>query len=130
MKKVNKEYLSRYRQVVAIKSAEMKDLCLGVAQEDALLAGTPVRTYKTCGKIGCKCQKGGEYRHGPYLAVQIRHEGKQRNLTLKQSESKFFDMAREYQNQMANRQKLVDKQREMLEEVDKMIEARIIWDKK
>ena len=97
--------------------------------EDVLLGGTPVETYKTCGKVSCKCTEGGDRRHGPYLAVQIRHEGKQRNLTLKQAERHFFEMAQHYQYQIRNRRKLKALQAELLEAFDKMIEARTIWDK-
>lgn len=130
MKKVNKEYLSRYRQEVHRKGEELKRLCLIAADESALLAGTPVETYKTCGKPHCKCAQGGDQRHGPYMAVQIRRDGKQRNLTLKKSESEFLEMAREYQHQMRTRLELVALQSELLELVDQMIEARVIWDKK
>jgi len=130
MKRVTKEHLSRFRQDVAKTSGEITHLCIKAAQEEPLLAGTPVPTYKTCGKPNCKCQQGGEFRHGPYLAVQIRQDGKQRNLTLKKSEAHFFEMAKEYQSQMQNRQRIIEKQQQLLEKVDKMIEARTIWDKK
>jgi hypothetical protein len=130
MKKLNKEYLSRFRQEVQRTAEKLKEACLAAAGESPLLAGTPVRTYKTCGKPNCKCQQGGDSRHGPYLAVQIRREGKQRNLTLRQSEGHFFEMAQEYQRQAQNRESIKELGRELLEKVDKMIEARTIWDKK
>lgn len=130
MKKVDKASISRYRQEVARKSDEVRRLYLRAAFEDILLGGTPVMTYKTCGKATCKCKEGGEKRHGPYLAVQIRRDGKQRNLTLKKSEKYFFEMARHFQYQMRNRRKILVLQTELLEAFDKMIEARTIWDKK
>jgi hypothetical protein len=130
MKRVSKECLSRFRQDVQRTSEKLKDACLAFAGESPLLAGTPVRTYKTCGKPNCKCQEGGDSRHGPYLAVQIRREGKQRNLTLKKSEVEFFEMAQEYQRRMQDRETVKELERELLEKVDKMIETRTIWDKK
>ena len=130
MKRVTKEYLSKFRQDLGRTIDELKRLCLDAAHEDLLLAGTPVPTYKTCGKPNCKCELGGEHRHGPYLAVQIRHDGRQRNLTLKKSEAHFFEMAQQYQSQMRNREKIIEVQRVLLEKVDKVLEARVIWDKK
>lgn len=96
---------------------------------DLLLGGTPVETYKTCGKATCKCSAGGSNRHGPYLAVQIRHAGRQRNLTLKKTERHFFEMAQHYQYQVRNRHKIVLLYAELLDAFDKMIEARTIWEK-
>ena len=130
MKKVDKEQVSRYRQSVQQKTTEIKYLSLKAGYEDPLLAGTPVRTFKTCGKATCRCARGGEFRHGPYLAVQIKRDGKQRNLTLTKSEADFFEMAIHYQKQMENRRKIIALQTELLAEIDKMLEARIIWDKK
>jgi hypothetical protein len=128
-KQVEKQRTSLYRQLVHKKHEEVKRLYLKAAFEDLLLAGTPVETYKTCGKPTCKCSAGGEQRHGPYLAVQVRRDGKQRNLTLKKSERRFFEMAQHYQYQLRNRKKIVELQNELMEEFDKMIEARTIWDK-
>ncbi len=130
MKKVDKERVSRYRKEVSGKSEEIKRLCLKAGFEDALLGGSPVETWKKCGKPNCKCKEGGERRHGPYLAVQIRREGQQRNLTLKKSEEHFFAMAKHYQYQIRNRRRVIVLQAEVLESFDKMIEARTIWDKK
>jgi hypothetical protein len=130
MKILNKDFLSKFKQDIHKKSEELKRRCFAAADEESLLAGTPVQTYKTCGKLNCKCSQGGDQRHGPYLAVQIRRDGKQRNLTLKKSESYFFEMAREYQRQMKNRDEIILLQKKLLEKVDHMIEARVIWDKK
>lgn len=130
MKKVTKEHISRFKQDIHHTTEKLKKLCLAAADDgEPLLAGTPVPTYKTCGKPNCKCQQGGENRHGPYLAVQIRKDGKQRNLTLKTSESHFFEMAREYQRQVGNRESIRVLSQELLEKVDRILEARMIWDK-
>ena len=130
MKKPDKSWLSRYRQEVHRKNEELKRLFLKAAFDDPLLAGTPGKTLKTCGKENCKCRNGGDDRHGPYLAVQIRKDGKQRNMTLKASEARFFEMAQHYQYQRNNRRKILALHSELLEEYDKIIEARTIWDKK
>ena len=130
MKKLNKDYLSKYRQNIERATQEIRHLCIGAAGAEPLLAGTPVQTYKTCGKPGCKCEQGGENRHGPYLAVQIRRDGKQRNLTLKKSEGHLIELAREYQRQMHNRENIAKLQQDLLEKVDNMLKARMIWDKK
>ena len=130
MKRISKDHISKYRQRIVFKLDELKRLCLNAGHEDLLLGGTPVKTYKTCGKPNCRCmQEGGEARHGPYLAVQIRHEGKQRNLTLKKSESHYYEMAQHYQSQSENRRKIIELEAQLLEEVDRMISERTIWEK-
>lgn len=129
MKKVKKDRVSQYRQRVSHKTDELKRLCMKAGHEDMLLGGTPVRTYKTCGKATCRCAKGGKSRHGPYLAVQIRRDGRQRNLTLKQDEAHYFRMAQCYRSQMENRRRITQLQAELLEEVDRMLLERTIWEK-
>jgi hypothetical protein len=130
MKKVRRERISRFRQQVAQCTAQLKEVCLKAGHEDLLLAGTPIEVYRTCGKKGCRCEEGGEKRHGPYKVVQVRSQGKQRQLTLTASEGHFFEMAQHYQTQMRNRQKLIELHRHLLEEVDQMLQARTVWNKK
>src|SRR5271154_3245234 len=40
---------------------------------DAAIFGTLSETYRTCGRSGCHCQKGGP-KHGPHLNVSYRGE--------------------------------------------------------
>ena len=107
MNNINKDYLSKHRQDVHRTYQDLARICLVAGHDEPLLCGTPVLTYKTCGKANCKYQKGGDSRHGPYMAVQVRHDGTQRNLTLEKSEAHFFEMSKQYQVQMQNRSTLL-----------------------
>ena len=40
---------------------------------DVAIFGTLSETYRTCGRPGCHCQKGGP-KHGPHLNVSYRGE--------------------------------------------------------
>lgn len=130
MKKVTKERASTYRQEIYRKVEQLKELCLKAGYPDLLFGGSPIEVYRTCGKKNCKCQEGGEKRHGPYQAIQVCREGKQRHITLKKDESDFFNMAKHYQYQMQNRRRVISTQEDILRKLDEMLEARVIWDKK
>ncbi len=40
---------------------------------DVAVFGTVSETYRTCGRPGCQCQRGGP-KHGPHLNVSYRGE--------------------------------------------------------
>lgn len=130
MKKVSKEQVSRYRQDVSKLLDEIKRLTLKAGYQDLLFGGTPIEVYRTCGKENCRCSQGGDNRHGPYRAIQIRHGGIQRQITLRKDEGAFFEMAKNHQYQVANRERLVELQKSLLDKLNAMLEARTIWDKK
>lgn len=130
MEKANSERVSRYRQEVAKLVAELKGVCMKVGYSDLLFRGTPITVYRKCGKTTCRCASGGAARHGPYKAIQIWEEGKQRQISLKQSEGKYFEMAKHYQYQCQNYKKVVELQQEILKQVEQMMEARCICKKK
>ncbi len=127
---LEKQTLSRYRGQMAALVEKMKELCMKACHGDLILAGTPIEVYRKCGKAGCRCAEGGDKRHGPYLAVQVRKDSGQRQLSLKGSERAFYKMAQHYQYQMRNRQEIVRTFSELLETIDTLLEARTIWDKK
>ena len=129
MKKVTAEQASRYRQEISHLIVKLKRLCLKAGHRDLLFKGTPIEVYRKCGKTQCRCAAGGESRHGPYQVIQIWDEGKQGQVSLKRSEGKYFEMAKHYQSQRQNRQKIIEIQREILERLEQMIETRCIWHK-
>jgi hypothetical protein len=47
----------------------------------SLIHGLPQTVYKKCGKTRCRCSKG--YLHGPYPALSINKNGKQKIVMLK-----------------------------------------------
>ena len=40
---------------------------------EVVIFGTLSETYRTCGRLGCHCQKGGP-KHGPHLNISYRGE--------------------------------------------------------
>jgi hypothetical protein len=40
---------------------------------DSAVFGTLSETYRTCGRAGCHCQRGGP-KHGPHLNISYRGE--------------------------------------------------------
>ncbi|HEX2713905.1 MAG TPA: DUF6788 family protein [Candidatus Acidoferrales bacterium] len=40
---------------------------------EVAIFGTLSETYRTCGRLGCHCQKGGP-KHGPHLNISYRGE--------------------------------------------------------
>ena len=129
MKKVSKERVSRYRKDLVELLSRLKHLCMKAGHEGVIFRGTPVNVYRKCGKSGCRCEEGGEARHGPYRVIQTWDKGKQRQISLKGSEGKYFEMAKHYQYQQQNRRRIIKIQEEILKQVDLMLKARTIWEK-
>ena len=50
-----------------------------------MVHGLPHLIYRTCGKKNCKCTKGD--RHGPYAALSINKDGKQRIAVIRKAET-------------------------------------------
>jgi hypothetical protein len=129
MKTVSKERVSRFRREIARLTEELKARCLKAAHVDLIFQGTPQEVYRRCGKANCRCATGDGYRHGPYRVIHTRREGKQRQISLKQSEQHYYQMAQHYQYQYHNRLEIQHLQSEILEQVDKMLRERTIWEK-
>ena len=129
MKNLSNARVSQYRQKIAKLIAELNRLSLKAGHGDLIFHGLPQEVYRQCGKPNCRCAAGGEWRHGPYPVIDVWRNGKARQLSLKKSEVEYFEMAKHYQYQIQNRRKIAMVQEEILKEVDKMIEARTIWEK-
>jgi hypothetical protein len=37
-----------------------------------MIQGSLVETYRTCGREGCRCRRGGKFRHGPHAYLTFR----------------------------------------------------------
>lgn len=129
MKNITNEQISRYRQSVARLIERLKELSLKAAYKDTLFHGTPLEFYKCCGRKGCHCAKGGEHRHGPYRAIQIWVDGRQRQVGLRKDEGHYHEMAQHYQYQQQNRSDVVKTMDDLLQLLDEMLEARTICSK-
>ena len=87
---------------------------------DSIFQGTPIEVFRKCGNPNCKCNQGGDQRHGPYKVIQTKIDGKQKQVSLKESEGKYFEMAKFYKWQMDNHRDV----QEILKQIDEiMLEA-------
>ena len=130
MKKISKEWLSHYRRRVYQCLERVKEYYIGAATSELLFGGSPMEVYRQCGKENCRCTQGGEFRHGPYRVITVRDGSTVRQVTLRQDEGHFYEKAKSYQEQRANRAKIVELQEELLNQFDALIEKRTICSKK
>ena len=61
-------------------------------EADVMIQGSFSRTYRTCGRAGCRCQRGE--KHGPHTYLTFRGpEGKTRSLYVPEAELGAFEEA-------------------------------------
>lgn len=82
-----------------------------------MVHGMPHKVFRKCGKHNCKCAKGE--LHGPYHALSVNKDGKQRIVMIKKAD--VFDvwekakLYRSYKESLANI-------RRINKEIDKLLE--------
>jgi hypothetical protein len=47
-----------------------------------LKKGSIVKCYQTCGTASCKCHKDKQFRHGPYLWLTSKNNGKTKSILI------------------------------------------------
>lgn len=117
--------LSFYRQRIhqLIKKVELlSSRCLFV---DSLIHGTPAEVYRKCGRSNCKCAKNDKDRHGPYKAIQITRNGKQRQVSLRKDQTDLWEKAQHYQYQIKKLTELKKTCTELQDIVIEVIQKRI-----
>lgn len=128
--KVNRNFLSHQRKRMRQLLSALESLCFKTCSSELLFHGTAIESFRRCGKAGCKCARGGDYRHGPYKSIHTIVDGKQKHISLKKSEMRYFDMVQRYQQAKQDRAEIVDLSMRLLEIIDELIERRTIWDKR
>lgn len=103
---ISRQQLSRYRKDFSDKLVELKRLVFPAAVVDSLIRGTPNEVYRTCGSKSCRCNEGGDKRHGPYKVIQVVIDGKQRQIPLRKGQEDLFQEAKYYQEQMEHLKKM------------------------
>lgn len=127
-KEISRDELSHFRQKVVQLSERLRELALCALHSDWLVQGVACEVYRRCGKDGCRCMQGGD-RHGPYKVIQVWHNKRSRQMTLRKGEERYFEMAKHYQQQQENRRKIIKVEEEILALVDAILLRRTIWDK-
>ncbi len=126
-KPLSRAKVSAYRKLVLVRVEKIKQLALKAGYRDILFKGIPLEVFRKCGKERCRCISG--HRHGPYKVIQVWEEKKSKQVTLKHTEEKYYELAKHYQFQMNNRKELVELLEQVKSEFDLIIEARCIWNK-
>jgi len=84
-----------------------------------LREGSLIERYVICGKDGCKCSKG-EGKHGPFLYLNKKVDGKNIQEYIKDKNSKLINELKRYkafQDKLAKIRKLNKKINELLNEL-------------
>ena len=129
MNQLSNQQISTYRQKLRVLLESLEKKVSKAFYSDALFQGTPIEVFRKCGNQNCKCAQGGDQRHGPYKVIQTKIDGRQKQVSLKGSEEKYFKMAQYYQWQISNYREV----KMVLSQIDELmasaIDARIIREK-
>jgi len=117
--------LSNHRKKLRNLLDRIDELAFKSAHIDPLIKGSPVEVYRSCGKASCGCSTDTSKRHGPYRVVQIYRKGKQRQVSLKKSETILWKKVNHYQSQMKHFSALKNYLSELEILVTDMIRARL-----
>jgi hypothetical protein len=83
----------------------------------SLVYGLPHKVFRKCGKNNCKCKRGE--LHGPYYALSVNKEGKQKIVMIKKADHKhILKQAGRYQYY----QKKLVQIRKINKEIDALLE--------
>jgi len=127
--KITSKYLSGRRKELRRLLELLSKACFEQCTNRVVFHGTPVESYRRCGKVNCCCNQGGEFRHGPYKSIHTYVGGKQRHISLKRSEHKYFEMAKLYQRVKGKREQISAIIDNVVNIVDEVIDKRTIWEK-
>lgn len=98
--KTSTPQLSRHRRHLRQLLVQIEKLTFRCAYPAPLIKGTPSEVFRTCGKAGCKCARDPADRHGPYRVIQIKRDGKAKQVPLKKSDNAHWEQAKLYQKQI------------------------------
>ncbi len=82
-----------------------------------VMRGSIVETYRTCGKQGCRCQKGD--KHGPYYLLTWSENGKARSCHIPRAKvAEARKMVESYRQASERLRELGDINRQLVLEVE------------
>lgn len=85
MKVVNKKIdISAVRQKLSILNKQRERYIFSLVHGRPLVHGLPHNVFRKCGKSNCKCVRG--QRHGPYPALSVNKEGRQKIVMIKKAD--------------------------------------------
>jgi hypothetical protein len=63
-------------------------------QSKSMVHGLPHSVFRKCGKLNCKCVRGS--LHGPYPAISVNKDGKQKMVMVKKTDSAVLKKSKRY----------------------------------
>lgn len=84
MNDVKKIDISKICQKLSILNKQRTKHIFSLVHGNPLVHGLPHNVFRKCGKSNCKCATGE--RHGPYPALSVNKEGRQRIVMIKKAD--------------------------------------------
>lgn len=123
---LTKPQLSTCRQRVGNLVRKIEFLSSRCLFADELIRGSPAVVYRKCGRPRCQCTSGGDHRHGPYKVIQVVRGKRSRQICLRVGQDKLWQLAKNYQHQIAKYLELKQCCAELLQLVDDVIAKRVV----
>ena len=125
MKSSKKATTTKQRLYLLMKERDQLIWSLFNSMPVDMIAANLSYVYRSCGKSGCKCQKGD--KHGPYPAIQLKIKNKRTIKMIKKEDidevEKKVTRYKEYQDGLAKINKLHGEIHKLLKEArDKNLE--------
>jgi hypothetical protein len=118
MNQVNlKNKISETRKKLFVLNKERMKHIFSLLHGKSMVLGLPHYVYRRCGNENCKCAKGK--KHGPYPALSVNKDGKQRIVMVKKVDALgVLEEARRYRKF----QETLAKIRKIDKEIDKILD--------
>ena len=84
MKNVKKIDISEARQKLSILNKQRTKHIFSLTHGNPMVHGLPHNVFRKCGKNNCRCATGA--RHGPYPALSVNKEGRQKIVMIKKAD--------------------------------------------
>ncbi|HDK42748.1 MAG TPA: hypothetical protein ENG87_05170 [Candidatus Pacearchaeota archaeon] len=108
--------ISVIRQKLYILNKQRTKHIFRLVHGKPMVLGLPHNVFRKCGKSNCKCAKGE--RHGPYPALSVNKDGKQKIVMIKKADVAFV---LEEANRYKYYQETLAKIRRINKEIDELL---------
>ena len=85
MNKLNLVKLSFLKEKLFRLNTQRTNYIISILHGKEMVFGMPLRVYRKCGKKNCKCNTGKS--HGPYPALSVNKQGKQKIVMIKKTDT-------------------------------------------
>ena len=122
--RVEASAISKYRKRIHDLLKEVEHLATRCLYTDSIIHGVPNEVYRKCGNKNCKCNKGGDDRHGPYRVIQVPTLEGKKQIALRKDQSDIWDKVTHYQYQINSLAELRKKFTELATIISEVIDLR------